>query len=189
MKRETATTKPGAVRIIGGALKRSKLEVLDRPGLRPTPSRVRETLFNWLMPAIAEANIVDCFSGTGALGLEALSRGARHTTFIESDPLVCQTLKHNITRFGLTDRAVVVCGDVLSQQSDLVKQANIIFADPPFHHGISQAFLAWIHPELQPDCRLIIECERTETLDMTGFEVLKTLHAGMDSVYLLRATP
>lgn len=189
MKRETATTKPGAVRIIGGALKRSKLEVLDRPGLRPTPSRVRETIFNWLMPVIANAQILDCFSGTGALGLEALSRGARHATFIESDPLVCQMLEHNITRFDLTDRATVLRGDVLQQNLARINHAQVIFADPPFHHGISQAFLAWIRPELQPDCRLIIECERNETLDMTGYEVLKTLHAGMDSVYLLRATP
>ena len=77
MKREMNKRKSQmGVRIIGGTLKRSKIEVLDREGLRPTPDRVRETLFNWLMPALPGAIVVDCFAGSGVLGLEALSRGA-----------------------------------------------------------------------------------------------------------------
>ena len=189
MKRETANSPPGAIRIIGGQLKRSKLDVLDRPGLRPTPSRVRETIFNWLAPSLPEAHVVDCYAGTGALGLEALSRGALQATFIETDAAACHQIRNHLTRFGLDERATVVQGDALQQDPALIGQAQIVFADPPFHHGISQAFLAWIRPQLQPDSRLIIECERTEPLRTEGFEVLRTLHAGIDSVYLLRITP
>ena len=74
--------KPGMVRIIGGTLKRSKLPVLDKPGLRPTPDRVRETVFNWIAPRLPGAQVLDCFAGTGAFGFEALSRGAAYVTFI-----------------------------------------------------------------------------------------------------------
>jgi len=189
MKRETANSPPGAIRIIGGQLKRSKLDVLDRPGLRPTPSRVRETIFNWLAPSLPEARVVDCYAGTGALGLEALSRGALQATFVETDAVACRQIRNHLTRFGLDERADVIQGDVLQQDPTQIGHAQIVFADPPFHHGISQAFLAWIRPQLQPDSRLIIECERTEPLRTEGFEVLRTLHAGIDSVYLLRITP
>ena len=83
MKREMNKRKAHTgVRIIGGSLRRSKIEVLDRDGLRPTPDRVRETLFNWLMPALPGAIVIDCFAGSGALGLEALSRGASECTFV-----------------------------------------------------------------------------------------------------------
>ena len=85
-ERETCKHKSTVgIRIIGGSLKRSKIEVLDRVGLRPTPT-VRETLFNWLMPSIPGASILDCFAGSGASGLEALSRGASTCTFVEQDP-------------------------------------------------------------------------------------------------------
>jgi len=186
MKRETGKTHPGVVRIIGGDLKRSKLDVLDRPGLRPTPNRVRETVFNWLMPVIPNASVLDCFAGTGALGFEALSRGAAQAIFVEQDPDAAHMLRHNIARFGLEPRATVVQQDALRSDRQLIQNADLIFADPPFHHGISQAFLSWIRPELQPDSRLVIECARTETLQTEGFDVLKTLNAGMDRVYLLR---
>ena len=89
------------VRIIGGTLKRSKIDVLDREGLRPTPDRVRETLFNWLMPALPGAIVIDCFAGSGALGLEALSRGAARCAFIEKDGAVADQLQNNLDRFQL----------------------------------------------------------------------------------------
>ncbi|MEK9670819.1 MAG: 16S rRNA (guanine(966)-N(2))-methyltransferase RsmD, partial [Gammaproteobacteria bacterium] len=100
------------VRIIGGTLKRSKIDVLDRDGLRPTPDRVRETLFNWLMPAIPGANVIDCFAGSGVLGLEALSRGASRCTFFEKDGAVARQLEQNLERFQLNPQATVTCADV-----------------------------------------------------------------------------
>ncbi len=191
MKRETTAPRAGSagVRIIGGTHKRSKIDVLVRDGLRPTPSRVRETLFNWLAPAVPGARVLDCYAGTGTLGMEALSRGAADCTFIEKDPAVGRHLESHLQRFQWTDRATVLSGDVLSQNTALVAAADLIFADPPFHYGLAQAFLTWIRPQVRPDSRVMIECERTETLDLSGFEVLKTLNAGQDCVRLLRAVP
>src|SRR6202161_4111233 len=92
----------GRVRIIGGSLRGSKLDVLDAPGLRPTPDRVRETLFNWLMPVIDGARCLDLFAGTGALGIEALSRGAVRVDFVESDAQLARMLRENLARLKQT---------------------------------------------------------------------------------------
>lgn len=190
MKREMNKRKAQTgVRIIGGTLKRSKIDVLDRDGLRPTPDRVRETLFNWLMPAIPGANVIDCFAGSGVLGLEALSRGASRCTFFEKDGTVARQLEQNLERFQLNPQATVTCADVFQASEELFKEADIIFADPPFHHGMSQDFLTWIRDKVQPDSRLAIECERDQDLDLQGFEVIRELKAGIDWLRLLRPTP
>src|SRR5581483_4346490 len=97
-----ANAAPGRVRIIGGSLRGSKLEVPDVPGLRPTPDRVRETLFNWLMPVIDGARCLDLFAGTGALGIEALSRGAAVVDFVESDARLVALLRANLSRLKQT---------------------------------------------------------------------------------------
>jgi len=190
MKREMNKRKAQTgVRIIGGTLKRSKIDVLDRDGLRPTPDRVRETLFNWLMPAIPGATVIDCFAGSGVLGLEALSRGASRCTFFEKDGAVAKQLQQNLARFQLNPQATVNCADVFQAPKELFKEADIIFADPPFHQGMSQDFLTWIRDKVQPDSRLIIECERDQDLDLQGFEVIRELKAGIDWLRLLRPTP
>ncbi|MBK8287020.1 MAG: RsmD family RNA methyltransferase [Ahniella sp.] len=87
-------SKPHHVRIIGGSLRGSRVEVLDRPGLRPTPDRARETLFNWLAPVLSGARVLDLFAGTGVLGIEALSRGAGRVDFVESDPAIAAAASH-----------------------------------------------------------------------------------------------
>src|SRR5215831_14365771 len=97
---------PGRVRIVAGALRGSRLDVPALPGLRPTPDRVRETLFNWLMPVIDGARCLDLFAGTGALGIEALSRGAAWTDFVETDPRLAQALRDNLARLKQTPAAV-----------------------------------------------------------------------------------
>src|SRR5512142_1045891 len=89
---------PGKLRIIGGSLRGSRLVVPDLPGLRPTPDRVRETLFNWLMPVIEGAQCLDLFAGTGALGIEALSRGAAGVDFVETDAKLAELLRANLAR-------------------------------------------------------------------------------------------
>ena len=190
MKREMNKRKGHAgVRIIGGSLKRSKIEVLERDGLRPTPDRVRETLFNWLMPAVPGATVIDCFAGSGVLGLEALSRGASRCTFFEKDGVVAKQIEQNVARFQLNPQTTVTCADVFQAPKELFKEADIIFADPPFHQGMSQDFLTWIRDKVQPDSRLIIECERDQDLDLQGFEVIRELKAGIDWLRLLRPTP
>lgn len=189
MKREMNKRKAHTgVRIIGGTLKRSKIDVLDREGLRPTPDRVRETLFNWLMPALPGTIVIDCFAGSGVLGLEALSRGAARCTFIEKDRAVANQLQNNLDRLQLTSQADVTQADVFQVAEEILQGADIIFADPPFHQGMSQLFLTWIRDKVQPDSRLVIEHERGKDLDLQGFEVIRELKAGIDWLRLLRRT-
>ena len=189
MKREMNKHKSQTgVRIIGGALKRSKVKLLAHEGLRPTPDRVRETLFNWLMPVLPGAIVIDCFAGSGVLGLEALSRGASRCTFIEKDEAIADQLQKNLVRFQLTSQAKVTQADVFQVAEEIPQVADIIFADPPFHHGMSQHFLTWIHDKVQPDSHLVIEHERDQDLDLQGFEIIRELKAGVDWLRLLRRT-
>ena len=97
---------PGRVRIIGGRLRNSKLPVADAAGLRPTPERVRETLFNWLAPVIDGARCLDLYAGTGALGIEAVSRGAAEVVFVERDRALADALRANLARLGVSSARV-----------------------------------------------------------------------------------
>lgn len=129
------------VRIIGGQWKRSRLPVADRPGLRPTPDRVRETLFNWLGQDLTGWRCADAFAGTGALGFEAASRGAREVVLIEQEPSLVAQLRATQARLKATavrverGDAVAVLGRCAAASMDL------IFLDPPFDGGFFEAAL------------------------------------------------
>jgi 16S rRNA (guanine966-N2)-methyltransferase len=128
--------KIGAVRLIGGQWKRSKLSVLSRPGLRPTPDRVRETLFNWLGQDLSGLRCVDVFAGSGALGFEAASRGAQDVLLIEQDPQLVTNLQSNKTRLK-ADNIRIQRGDGISILRNLPKASiDVIFLDPPFDSGL-----------------------------------------------------
>ena len=103
----------GKIRIIAGQWRGRKLQVPDKPGLRPTPNRVRETLFNWLMPYIHETNCLDCFAGAGSLGFEALSRGAKKVTLIELNKAAAKQLLANKQLIKSNDM-VIANTDVLA---------------------------------------------------------------------------
>jgi 16S rRNA (guanine966-N2)-methyltransferase len=122
---------PGRIRIIGGRLRGSRLEVPAVDGLRPTPERVRETLFNWLMPVIDGATCLDLFAGTGALGLEALSRGAAQATFVERDARAVAALRANLGRLK-QDRGSVVAADAGPWLRTPGTPHDLVFIDPPF---------------------------------------------------------
>lgn len=153
-----AASSLGKIRIISGKLRGSRLEVPDVVSLRPTPDRVRETLFNWLMPFIEGSNVLDLFAGTGALGIEALSRGAAHGNFVERNPALVASLTANIARLKINNASVY------SQDSAYFLEKNtelhdIVFLDPPFAENLwdssanlleSQSWLkatAWIYVE------------------------------------------
>jgi len=122
---------PGQVRIIGGKLRNSRLLVPELPGLRPTPARVRETLFNWLAPTIAGARCLDLCAGTGALGIEAYSRGAAAVQFVERDPQAAQALRANLARLKL-DPASVAALEAASFLRGAGQPYDVVFLDPPF---------------------------------------------------------
>jgi len=123
---------PGRLRIVAGIWRSRLLDIDDVVGLRPTPERIRETLFNWLSPGIAGARCLDLYAGTGALGLEALSRGGAETVFVEKSAIAASTLRRNVAALGAVD-AVVHEADALDFLRDYdCGRFDIVFLDPPF---------------------------------------------------------
>ncbi|MFS8137778.1 MAG: 16S rRNA (guanine(966)-N(2))-methyltransferase RsmD [Thermomonas sp.] len=134
---------PGSVRIIGGRWRGTRLPVPDRPGLRPTSDRVRETLFNWLQPHLPGARVLDLFAGSGALGLEALSRGAASAQLIEADANLALGLKDLGGRLDAADQLQVHASDALAWLRAAPEASfDIAFVDPPFDAGLWDAVLA-----------------------------------------------
>jgi 16S rRNA (guanine966-N2)-methyltransferase len=121
------------IRIISGTLKGRKLETPDWDGLRPTSDRLRETLFNVLAPSIEGARFVDAFAGTGAVGIEALSRGAAHVTFVEQDARAARLVQTNLDRCRIEERyAIIRVGFAVAVRRLAGERPDIIFLDPPY---------------------------------------------------------
>ena len=124
---------PGRIRIIGGRWRGTRLDVADAPGLRPTGDRVRETLFNWLQPVLPGARVLDLFAGSGALGLEALSRGAASAVLVERDAKLAANLRATAARLQGGDAASIVQADAMTWlQGQPDGGFDIAFVDPPF---------------------------------------------------------
>ena len=133
-----------SIRIIGGSLRNSKIVVPDQPGVRPTPDRVRETLFNWLTPILPGARVLDLFAGTGALGIEAISRGAAFAEFVESDPTLCSKLTAELVRLKIADQGRVTRAAVPGPNALAHTPVDIVFLDPPFSSDLWLPSLAAI---------------------------------------------
>lgn len=149
---------PGRVRIIGGRWRGTRLDVPQRPGLRPTSDRVRETLFNWLQPALPGARVLDLFAGSGALGLEAVSRGAAKATLVERDPALGRALRDVAGRLEGGDVVGVVVADALAwlhAQPDA--GYDVAFVDPPFDANLWGGVLPALAPKLAGDAWLYVE--------------------------------
>lgn len=191
VRRRAASARPSSLRLIGGAWRSRAVAIGDTPGLRPTPARVRETLFNWLAPRIAGARCIDLFAGTGALGLEALSRGAAQVCFIEQNPAAAQAIRDALARLGGTDRASVETGNAIERVT-AHHSADVVFIDPPFAAGLQSAALVAVAPVLAPGARLYIEFPAASRADMErtldpGFEILRIKQAGNVGYCLARA--
>jgi 16S rRNA (guanine966-N2)-methyltransferase len=129
---------PGRIRIIGGKLRNSRLDVADMPGLRPTAERLRETLFNWLAPTISGARVLDLCAGTGALGIEALSRGAASVQFVEREARVARAIEQNLARLKQADGAVAAL-DAEAFLRGTGRPHDLVLLDPPFALGLWEA--------------------------------------------------
>ena len=125
------------VRLIGGRFKRSKLPVAQRPGLRPTPDRVRETLFNWLGQDLSGWHVLDAFAGSGALGFEAASRGAADVLLIECDAQLVASLRETRERLGATALRVQRADAMAWMASAAGGTFDLVFIDPPFDSGLA----------------------------------------------------
>jgi 16S rRNA (guanine966-N2)-methyltransferase len=149
---------PGSVRIIGGRWRGTRLPVADAAGLRPTADRTRETLFNWLQPVLPGARVLDLFAGSGALGLEALSRGAREALLVERDARQCESLRAVVTRLEDGQRASIVQADALAfLRAPLHGRFDVVFVDPPFAGELWEQVLAQLDPWLSDEAWLYVE--------------------------------
>lgn len=171
------------IRIIGGQFRGKKINFPEQIDLRPTPDRVRETLFNWLMHDIRDARCLDAFAGSGALGLEAFSRGAHHVTFIEESVTIYHHLKKTCQQFA-SNRLNVIQGDSRHYMQQIINQNSIpfdiVFLDPPFR---KPELLACLHelanPHLlTPGGLLYLETPEHIELDKTVWHLLKKKSAG-----------
>jgi 16S rRNA (guanine966-N2)-methyltransferase len=131
-----------SLRVIGGRLRGRTWRFPEAPGLRPTPDRVRETLFNWLQTRIAGARCLDAYAGSGALGIEALSRGASHVAFCESNARAAADLRDTLERFGIAEQAGVHVGEIPRALRGLQGPFDVVFVDPPFAAGLLATTLA-----------------------------------------------
>ena len=181
---------PGRLRIVAGIWRSRLLDIADVDGLRPTPERVRETLFNWLSPKIVGARCLDLYAGTGALGLEALSRGAAESVFVEKSAKAASALRRNVAVLG-ADAAVVQRADALDYlRSSNCHEFDIVFLDPPFAADMLEDLCRLLEQQsvLAVDGRVYLEWDRAghEPGLPDGWEILKKGRAGNVDYSLVR---
>ena len=184
----------GKVRIIAGLWRGRKLHVLNAQGLRPTGDRVKETLFNWLMPYIVGARCLDGFAGSGSLGFEALSRQAKSVTFLELDKTVANQLSKNLQTLKCDQNQA----QVINQSSlEFLKQAqnqphfDVVFLDPPFNFGLAEQAIELLATNhwLAPDALVYVETEREKPLSVpTNWALLKEKTTGQVSYRLYQVS-
>lgn len=179
----------GEVRIIGGLWKRSKLPVADKPGLRPTPDRVRETLFNWLGQDLTGWHCVDAFAGTGALGFEAASRGAKQVTLVEQDTALVAQLR-KIKEQLQAQTVQVQRGDGIGAlKAWPAASADLIFLDPPFEAQLFESALQAAARAVAPGGYIYLEAPSAwgeEPFAPLGLTLHRHLKAGAVHAHLLQ---
>jgi len=176
------------IRIIAGALKGRRLAGPDWPGLRPTSDRLRETLFNVLADTIVGARVLDGFAGTGAVGIEAISRGAAHVTFVDSDPRALDLIAQNLARCGVTGGYTVLRADLMAAGLPGLPAAfDLVFLDPPYTMAPGEA-ITTAAPAVAPRGRLVIEHARRSVPagSLAGVELTRTLTAGGSALSFYR---
>ena len=180
----TGRAEAGKLRIIGGDYRSRVLRVAARPGLRPTPDRVRETLFNWLGQDLSGLACLDLFAGSGALGFEAASRGAARVVMVEKDRIALAELHRSRAALG-AEQVLIVAGDAnafLARGKDCF---DVVFLDPPFRQNAVPDLLAKLPPRLQRGARVYVESGTPVALASSWTE-LKQARAGQVSYQLLR---
>ena len=180
------------MRIIGGQWRRTRLPVADKPGLRPTPDRVRETLFNWLGQDLAGWHCVDAFSGTGALGLEAASRGADDVLLIEQDAALVAKLRELKVQLK-AEKVQVQRGDALAVLQGLPRGSkDLVLLDPPFGANLFSSALAAAAPLVRAGGWVYLEAPaqaEAAELEALGLSLHRHLKAGAVPAHLLQRAP
>lgn len=177
-----ATSRKSRIRIIGGKWRDRKIDVLEADGLRPTPDRVRETLFNWLADHCRGATVLDCFAGSGVLGLEALSRGAKRLIALEQNAPAVENLQRQAELFE-AGAIEIIGGDALVSIARLGKKFDLVFIDPPYARPeLRRQLLQQLeaHDCLLPGARLYFEWPSPGEIELAwpGLHWLKRKSAG-----------
>ncbi len=187
---KTATGSPShELRIIGGQWKRSKIKVVDKPGLRPTPDRVRETLFNWLGQDLTGWRCVDAFAGTGALGFEAASRGAASVLMLEQDAQLVSLLGETQKRLSASVVQVQKGDAMMALQRLSPGTLDVIFLDPPFESTHFEKALQAAAQAVAPEGWVYLEAPQAwqaDALAATGLNLVKYMKAGAVHAHLLQ---
>lgn len=162
--------------MVAGQFRGFRVETSEGLGIRPTADRVKEALFSMLQDRIPGSRVVDCFAGTGALGIEALSRGAAHVTFVEQDPRSLVILRRNLARLPEGGNWTVVDGDALQagRWGGACLPTDIILADPPYREGVGEKFLQKLEEvdPLREGGLLVLEHEKNTEPEHPDWEVL-----------------
>jgi 16S rRNA (guanine966-N2)-methyltransferase len=190
-RRAAASAAGHEVRIIGGQWKRTKLPVPDKPGLRPTPDRVRETLFNWLGQDLAGWRCADVFAGTGALGLEAAPRGAAEVLLVEQDPELVSLLRATVAKLQSTGVKVERANGLSVLARLTPGSLDVVFLDPPFDAALHEKALGAAAPLLGAEGLVYLEAPIAwddARLAGYGLAVARYLRAGAVHAHLLRRT-
>jgi len=175
------------VRIVGGEWRSRLVRFAERPGLRPTPDRVRETLFNWLGQDLTGLSVLDLYAGSGALGFEAASRGARRVVMIERDPASVRSLRENCAVLAAA-QVEVVRADALEFMRSARAQFDVIFLDPPFADAPWSALFERLPTRLAAEG--VAYCESGARLEIPeGWALYRQGHAGQVNYALLKRTP
>ena len=179
-----------SVRIIAGAWRGRRIHFPDMPALRPTPDRVRETLFNWLQHSITDARVLDLFAGSGALGLEALSRGARQAVFVEQFPAAARALQEQLVRFGAAPKGRILEMGAARYVRTPGEPFDIAFLDPPFGTNALAEYIPLLDTGdwLKVGSLIYLENERSAGVPpLPGhWELLKSKSAGEVGYHLVR---
>ncbi len=186
----SASGSRNSVRIIGGGWRGRRVSFPDIPGLRPTPDRVRETLFNWLQRRIAGARCLDLFAGSGALGLEALSRGAKELVFVEQAVAAARALQEQLIRFGGEARGQVVEMGAARYLRSAPQAFDIVFLDPPFGRDALAEYVPMLDEGqwLKPEALVYLENEKKAGVPPlpAHWQLLKSKSAGEVGYHLAR---
>lgn len=176
------------LRIIGGKWRSRIISFVELEGLRPTPDRVRETLFNWLHDDVPEAQCLDLFAGSGALGFEAASRGARRVTMVDNSNAVCKTIQENIIRLS-ADSVEIVTLDAVHYLENNKRQYDVVFVDPPYTLNILPQILLLLEQKksLSENAKIYLEHDVKHQFPELpeNWQVLKNKTAGQVSYYLI----
>ncbi len=174
------------LRIIGGQWRGRKLDFPSVEGLRPSSDRLRETLFNWLQSYIPQATCLDLFAGSGALGFEAASRGARQVFLCEQNKMAAQQIQANIDKLQ-TKIMQLYQKDALAFLNGYEEQFDIIFIDPPFSSDLAQQALIAINENrlLKPEGVIFLEQAKAAQVDLAAWQVLKEKTLGQVTAWLL----